>query len=814
MSVTAPQPKTGQPSPEDEAVAALPVPFRPLGRKVKSLLAPFWPAIASAISVGAVGAIVGWLQNLPAPFILAIAVLAAGVVGGVVLVIRPALPRRRSAICGARPLDEGEPLYGRTESLQDLVNLVSAASYRIGVVLGPAGSGKTSLVQAGLLSYLRSRDTTRARPVYLDIPDSADFDIASGLVMELHGDLTQPRDDAIRSRVEADELPVLVVLDHIEHLYAGDGTAAAHEALVHQLVKWSSQYGPHLRFLLCIRSEVFDTMRDLQADTDVLNPRNQLSLQWFTREEAHKAIIDMAGHDHFRLQKGLRDRLARDLSVGPSVSPRDAQLLLCQMRELRISKQHQYDRSGGSVGILGCYFHDTCFPSLNQDEEQPRDRRIAGVLSSLNAITASSDRGASLSDLCAQAGEPSEDEVRTALKVLVGAGLVVRLPDDHFRIADASVARFVQPALGAVSLPRQSPNPPWRAVRWGIGALVAVVAVGLLIVIRDPLLNVLPRRLSHAELQNAPTVAPVWARVVFDPVGRLVAGYPGGPASIRLWRADTLELLPLKLGMPQMGPPASPSFVPGSLAFDGSGADVSMIVSRSSPEAFAVWTWHVDDPTQDTLLDPAQTGSITTPDHKAACSATAGTHNAFHVALARDCGGGMHGDANGTIPPHSRWIDIYTPGTGVWQSVEDPESSTACQVASMAFTLNDDGLLLAYTCPDGTSPNTVTLRRDLGYSARPSARIEADGEIRDAVIGPHGEVWLVSQTRDAVSVYDWRTPHTPIYRVLGQASAQPFGSPDGQHLAIASGIEGVDVYVWSHVFFDLQLGDRRWTKAF
>jgi len=134
----------------------------------------------------------------------------------------------------------------------------------------------------------------------------------------------------------------------------------------------------------------------------------------------------------------------------------------------------------------------------------------------------------------------------------------------------------------------------------------------------------------------------------------------------------------------------------------------------------------------------------------------------------------------------------------------------------MAFTPNDDGLLLAYTCLDGASPHTVTLRRDYGYQALPIASIDAEGEIRDAVIGRQGEIWLVGQTVDATGVYDARAPRQPVFRVvgLGQSGAQPFGSPDGWHLALARGTDGVEVYVWSHAFFAFQVGDSRWTIAF
>ncbi|HND31926.1 MAG TPA: ATP-binding protein, partial [Myxococcota bacterium] len=53
---------------------------------------------------------------------------------------------------GPRPIQLGEPLYGRSAEVKELFHLLQAR--RIVVLHSPSGAGKSSLVQAGLVPLL------------------------------------------------------------------------------------------------------------------------------------------------------------------------------------------------------------------------------------------------------------------------------------------------------------------------------------------------------------------------------------------------------------------------------------------------------------------------------------------------------------------------------------------------------------------------------------------------------------------------------------------------------------------------------------
>ncbi len=59
----------------------------------------------------------------------------------------------KNPFVGPRPIQRGEPLYGRSAEIRELYNRLT--SRRIVVLHSPSGAGKTSLVLAGLIPQLR-----------------------------------------------------------------------------------------------------------------------------------------------------------------------------------------------------------------------------------------------------------------------------------------------------------------------------------------------------------------------------------------------------------------------------------------------------------------------------------------------------------------------------------------------------------------------------------------------------------------------------------------------------------------------------------
>ena len=81
----------------------------------------------------------------------------------------------RNPFVGPRPIEQGEPLYGRDVEVRELYNRLQAR--RIVVLHSPSGAGKSSLVQAGLIPRLveGGYDVWKAIRVNLDPGDLDDI---------------------------------------------------------------------------------------------------------------------------------------------------------------------------------------------------------------------------------------------------------------------------------------------------------------------------------------------------------------------------------------------------------------------------------------------------------------------------------------------------------------------------------------------------------------------------------------------------------------------------------------------------------------
>ena len=73
----------------------------------------------------------------------------------------------RNPFVGPRPLQQGEPLYGRSVEVRELFNRLQAR--RIVVLHAPSGAGKSSLVHAGLIPKLQEAKFDVWKPIRVNL---------------------------------------------------------------------------------------------------------------------------------------------------------------------------------------------------------------------------------------------------------------------------------------------------------------------------------------------------------------------------------------------------------------------------------------------------------------------------------------------------------------------------------------------------------------------------------------------------------------------------------------------------------------------
>jgi energy-coupling factor transporter ATP-binding protein EcfA2 len=259
--------------------------------------------------------------------------------------------------------DAGD-FFGRRDAVDELVSLV--AGHRLVAVVGPSGSGKSSLVKAGLVPAMRTGGVgghgdwvvAEMFPGGYPLEELASaltqvaVEATDGLIDELD------QDDQGLVRVLGRILPMgthlLLVIDQFEELFTLTRREAARSRLLGALVALATDPRSETRIVLTLRADFFD--RPLQHPEFGAVLREGIhALTTPTDEQLADAIRRPAETVGVTFEAGLPERIVADLSGSPGTLPL-LQYTLTHLFERRRTDQitHEaYRDSGGVMGALG-----------------------------------------------------------------------------------------------------------------------------------------------------------------------------------------------------------------------------------------------------------------------------------------------------------------------------------------------------------------------------------------------------------------------------------------------------------------------------
>jgi DNA-binding SARP family transcriptional activator/WD40 repeat protein len=234
-------------------------------------------------------------------------------------------PRAVSAECpykGLAPLDVGDPLFGR--DIEVATCLARSIETGMLVVTGPSGSGKSSLVRAGLVPALERQ----GRRCDVIVPGTS-------------GDLDLATDNS--------PAPVLVV-DQFEQMFLTDRPPAAVQATCAALAAYATS-----RALVVITVRA-DHLAGLAVDPTLgrLAENNLLLLGPPTGDALREAIERPATDAGLRLEPGLIDLVVRDAEGEPGALPLMSHALAetWRRRDGNVLTVAAYRASGGISGAV------------------------------------------------------------------------------------------------------------------------------------------------------------------------------------------------------------------------------------------------------------------------------------------------------------------------------------------------------------------------------------------------------------------------------------------------------------------------------
>ncbi len=343
-------------------------------------------------------------------------------------------------------VEDRATFFGREKLIDELVS--RAMDSPLVAVVGPSGSGKSSLVRAGVVAALRDGDRTSEGPwVSVVMVPSAHpmVELASGLAAAFGRSPSAVLDllDAdpcaladLAGDVLGPGARLAVVVDQFEELFTQTADAGERSRFVALLLGALHRPEARVSVVLAIRADFYghcatmpDLARALSSTSLLLSPMEP--------DDLRAAVTGPAGAAGLRVEPGVVELILQDVSGQPGALPLLSHALLetWKRRTHRTLTVAGYQETGGARGAIA-HTAETVYQDFDPSE-QARARQLFMRLTDVGDGREEAARRVSLDELSASADGPVPDLV---LGRLADARLVT-IDDETVQVAHEAVLR-------------------------------------------------------------------------------------------------------------------------------------------------------------------------------------------------------------------------------------------------------------------------------------------------------------------------------------------------------------------------------------
>ncbi len=254
--------------------------------------------------------------------------------------------------------------FGRSELIEQLVAQVTGSS--LTCVVGPSGSGKSSLVRAGLVPRARQGDLDADRNTVVAemFPGSYPFEELEAALLRVAVDRPDGllddlmADDRGLLRVSKQILPgddtdLLLVIDQFEELFSLTHDLEVRRDFLDNLVTIGNDERSRVRLVLTMRADFFDRPLEYPAFAELMS-KGLVTVAMPAASELAQAIVEPARSVDLDIESGLIPLITRDVADEPGALPL-MQYALTELVEARDGRRltiDAYERTGGVIGAL------------------------------------------------------------------------------------------------------------------------------------------------------------------------------------------------------------------------------------------------------------------------------------------------------------------------------------------------------------------------------------------------------------------------------------------------------------------------------
>ncbi|MBC7877570.1 MAG: tetratricopeptide repeat protein [Anaerolineales bacterium] len=340
---------------------------------------------------------------------------------------------------------DADRFFGRENLIAKIVGRLTHTRFL--TVIGASGSGKSSIVRAGVIPALRRGE--RLADGSVPPTDSGQWDIrilspsahpldalAASLTRDsgsvsalttLRADLAQDSNSlsliARRVLAQNNKKHLLLIIDQFEEVFTqchhDEERGAFIENLLHAIDPDNSQ---PITILLTLRAD-FYTQLAFQDRLRELVSQNQEFIGAMSRDELKRAILLPAALGNWKVQEGLVEVILDDLGSEPGALPLLSHALLetWKRRRGRVLTVSGYTAAGGVRGAIA-QTAETVFRQRLSTEQQPIARMIFIKLAEMGEDSLDTRRRAAFSELITRATDVNT--IDAVLSILTDARLV------------------------------------------------------------------------------------------------------------------------------------------------------------------------------------------------------------------------------------------------------------------------------------------------------------------------------------------------------------------------------------------------------